>query len=211
VLGSVLGALLAACAPTSAAAPPQLHPRLASTTDVGAHAATKGLRATAERGSAMAARDAEVEPGAAGARGTWAGSYRDGLSRYGSALVVELDEHAPGALHGTASWSVPPRDDGFSTGTRTRRVLPGHVRVTVPLVRVAAEGERVVLVTARYFDPACACTAQGTLTGTLRGDTLVGRLTVRGAATTAERRGTWRMVRVPPPSAALRAAESPRR
>jgi hypothetical protein len=100
VLGSVLGALLAACAPTSAAAPPQLHPRLASTTDVGAHAATKDLRATAERGSAMAARDAEVEPGAAGARGDVGRQLSRRAVAYGSALVVELDEHAPGALHG---------------------------------------------------------------------------------------------------------------
>ncbi len=131
---------------------------------------------------------------------TWYGDYegRTYGQRGALALVVQPGGLAHGA-RGYVAWRVTPRQ-GLAAAADAPAVAPAVlVRSRIASAtqqRAAGDSTPFVLELTDYFDPACNCTARATFRGVQRGDTLVGRFTIAGAATVVgEGRGKWRAVR----------------
>lgn len=141
-------------------------------------------------------RIADSELPAASGETLWIGTYEGRTYGQHGALAIRL-RGSGASPAGVVAWRAT-RPAGEALDRRSA----GTERVTLvraSIVRSMRDGERVELALDDYFDPACGCTARATFRGVVRGDTLVGRFHVTGAATmVGEERGRFRAVRVQP-------------
>jgi len=126
----------------------------------------------------------------------WRGTYVGRTYGQRGALALALRPAPNGGVRGVVAWRVAPARAEMFVSTRPADSV---ALVRSAVVAATRDSGQLVLQLDSYFDPACNCTAHATFRGMLRGDTLVGRFRVEGAATVVgEDRGHWRAVRVRP-------------